>query len=116
MRNRDAQVREIFHHVRQTLHLIEDILFRNITQDVEQKQRAQLHASERSVPELPQKMAYSIKEVVTLFGIGRSSIYREISEGRLRVIKLGKRSLVLRTDLDEWMKKLPGSRPDSRRN
>lgn len=109
MRNRDAQVRELFDHVRKAVDLLEDIMLRPLSQEVQQKREAGPPNTERSPLELPKKMAYSIKEITALCAVSRSLIYREISEGRLRIVKLGKRSLVLAADLEAWMTKLPRS-------
>jgi excisionase family DNA binding protein len=49
------------------------------------------------------KIAYSIKEVRELTGIGHSKIYAEIQMGRLKVSKSGRRTLVLAKDLHEWV-------------
>jgi excisionase family DNA binding protein len=53
------------------------------------------------------KLAYSLAEVVNLTGIGRSLVYEHIAEGRLRVKKAGRRSLVFDADLKAWLAALP---------
>jgi excisionase family DNA binding protein len=53
------------------------------------------------------RYAYSIEEVTKLTGLGRSSIYEEIRDGRLRIRKAGRRSLVLPDDLKAWLASLP---------
>jgi excisionase family DNA binding protein len=40
-------------------------------------------------------------------GLGRSFIYEEIKEGRLRIRKAGRRSLVFDDDLRAWLASLP---------
>ncbi|HRD74370.1 MAG TPA: helix-turn-helix domain-containing protein [Hyphomicrobiaceae bacterium] len=47
--------------------------------------------------------AYSIAEAAKLWGIGRTSLYRAMSEGRLRTLKIGARRLVRRGDLEAFM-------------
>lgn len=49
----------------------------------------------------------SIAQAVRLLGIGRSTLYALIKEGRLPVRKLGKRTLILREDLDRFIASLP---------
>jgi excisionase family DNA binding protein len=39
-------------------------------------------------------IAVSINEAAAILGIGRTSIYRLIKEGRLETVKLGRRNLV----------------------
>jgi excisionase family DNA binding protein len=52
-------------------------------------------------------LAVSIADAVRLAGVGRTTIYAEIREGRLVARKVGKRTLIGRDDLAEWLTKLP---------
>ena len=54
-----------------------------------------------------ERFAYSIEEVTKVTGLGRSYIYEEIRDGRLRIRKAGRRSLVLPDDLKAWLASLP---------
>ncbi|MBC8716796.1 helix-turn-helix domain-containing protein [Ochrobactrum sp. Marseille-Q0166] len=49
----------------------------------------------------------SIAQTARFLGIGRSTLYNLIKEGRLPVRKLGKRTLILRDDLDQFVASLP---------
>lgn len=49
----------------------------------------------------------SVAQAVRILGIGRSTFYALIKEGRLPVRKLGKRTLILRADLDRFIQALP---------
>ncbi len=52
-----------------------------------------------------------LDEVRTRLGnISRASIYRIIGEGRLPIVKLGRRTLVRNTDLQKFMVSAGGSR------
>jgi excisionase family DNA binding protein len=53
------------------------------------------------------RYAYSIPEVAKAVGVGRSYIYGEIKEGRLRVRKAGRRTLIYEEDLRAWLEALP---------
>jgi excisionase family DNA binding protein len=53
------------------------------------------------------KLAYSINEIRQLVGVGRTSIFKAIKEGKLKVAKCGSRSLVLAGDLQQWLASLP---------
>lgn len=55
------------------------------------------------------KLAYTIPELVRDTGAGRSKIYEEIAAGRLKVRKLGKRTLVLHGDAAAWLQSLPAA-------
>lgn len=49
----------------------------------------------------------SIAQTVRILGVGRSTLYALIKEGRLPVRKLGKRTLILRADLEQFIAALP---------
>lgn len=42
----------------------------------------------------PQTMAYDIPSFCSAYSIGRTRTYQEIKEGRLRIIKIGKQTLI----------------------
>ena len=52
----------------------------------------------------------SIAQAARMIGIGRSTLYAIIKDGQLPVRKLGKRSLILREDLDRFIATLPLSK------
>jgi excisionase family DNA binding protein len=53
------------------------------------------------------KAAFSIREFCARYGICRDTFYSEIRRGRLRAIKLGRKTIVLRSDADAWAASLP---------
>jgi excisionase family DNA binding protein len=54
-----------------------------------------------------QREGLSILEASAVAGIGRTKIYEAISEGRLKARKFGKRTIVLRADLQTFLSGLP---------
>lgn len=54
--------------------------------------------------------AYSVRQFGQLFNIGRSSIYEEIRCGRLKIRKVGKRTLITHQDAMDWLTALPRRR------
>ena len=54
------------------------------------------------------RRALSIAEFSESFGIGRTSVYAEIKAGRLRVVKVGNRTLILLEDAERWASSLRG--------
>ncbi len=52
-------------------------------------------------------LGLSIPEVCRTTGIGRTTIYEEIRAGRLRALKLGRRTIIRTTDLQKWLDALP---------
>jgi excisionase family DNA binding protein len=63
----------------------------------------------KDIPKMTQPLAVSIPEAARLAGIGRSSLYEAINKGDLPIRKCGRRSLVLLTDLSDWIASLPSS-------
>jgi excisionase family DNA binding protein len=51
----------------------------------------------------------SISEACAVAGIGRTKIYQAITDGTLKARKCGKRTLVLRDDLRDFLASLPGA-------
>ncbi|GEM_PF-3540080 len=51
----------------------------------------------------PAKFAYGLDELTKLLGLGRSTLYLEVRAGRLKLAKVGKRSIVLADDLAEYL-------------
>lgn len=54
----------------------------------------------------------SISEACTVAGIGRTKLYQAIADGQLVARKYGKRTLVLRSDLQAFLAKLPTVQAD----
>jgi len=48
-------------------------------------------------------MLHRIHDVVRLTNVGRTTIYGEIANGRLRIVKLGRATLVRDEDLRSWL-------------
>ena len=51
----------------------------------------------------PTPKAYSIAQAAQLLGIGRSTMYRELADGRITSIKCRKRRLIPAEALDAWL-------------
>jgi excisionase family DNA binding protein len=61
-------------------------------------------------------ISFDIITAAKFCGIGRSSIYEAVRDGRLKARKLGHKTLLLRRDLEAFVESLPvapivGSRP-----
>jgi excisionase family DNA binding protein len=57
------------------------------------------------------KPTYSIPEFVETYGVSRSATYREIRDGRLNAVKVGRRTMIRATDADAWLRQLEFCRP-----
>ena len=56
------------------------------------------------------KLAYRIPEAVEVTGLGRTTLYREIANGRLEVVKVGSRTIILRAALEDYVALLRSER------
>jgi excisionase family DNA binding protein len=52
-------------------------------------------------------LAYSIPEVCSLAGAGRTSVYEAINDGKLIAHKRGSRTIIFSGDLQRWLDSLP---------
>lgn len=52
-----------------------------------------------------EKKAFSIAEVAASLGVARSFVYLLITRGELRSFHIGRRHLVLKTDLDDFLQR-----------
>lgn len=50
-----------------------------------------------------EKLAYTIPEFCSAVGVGRTSVYVEIAQGRLRSVKAAGRRLILKSDAIAWL-------------
>lgn len=49
-----------------------------------------------------EKELYRIPEVCERYSISRSTLYRDIKDGKIRVVKRGKSTLLARADIQAW--------------
>ncbi len=58
-------------------------------------------------PAAAPKLAYSIEEAIAATGIGKTSLYDDIAAGLLVARKRGTRTIILTTDLNQYLAALP---------
>ena len=58
-----------------------------------------------------ESLALTIPEVCSAARIGRTRVYDAIRAGELTARKHGKRTLILRTELNRWLENLPQAGP-----
>lgn len=54
----------------------------------------------------PAPLAYTISELATETGLSRTTIYAEAKANRLRITKVGRRSIVTDDDARAWLRRL----------
>jgi excisionase family DNA binding protein len=69
--------------------------------DAERRRRARQRAA--SI----QQRAVSIGGFCQRYCIGRTTVYEEIKQGRLRARKVGKRTIICEDDAEDWLRQLP---------
>lgn len=57
------------------------------------------------------KLAYSISDFCALVGLGRTGAFREIRTGRLRAVKVGRRTLIPAVEVKAWLDRLMTASP-----
>jgi excisionase family DNA binding protein len=53
------------------------------------------------------RAAFSVPEIMVQIGLSRDKVYGLIREGKLKARKVGRRTLVTSTDLQEFLQALP---------
>lgn len=54
-----------------------------------------------------QPITMSVREAATYLGAGESTIWKAVRERRLRAVKMGRSTRILRTDADAFISTLP---------
>lgn len=49
----------------------------------------------------------SVKQFCTLYGVSHTTVYEELATGRLRAVKVGRKTLVPRSNARAWQDSLP---------
>ncbi|PNE11160.1 MAG: hypothetical protein CR217_10245 [Beijerinckiaceae bacterium] len=58
-----------------------------------------------------ERLAYGIDEFCKIANLGRTTLYKDIAEGRLRAVKNGRRTVILRDDAMAFLAALPALEP-----
>ena len=58
-------------------------------------------------PHADAPLALGILDAARAAGVGRSTIYENINSGALKARKAGRRTLILRADLQAWLDSFP---------
>lgn len=56
-----------------------------------------------------QKLAFSLEEFAKAHSLSRSTVYKELNSGRLKVSKVGRRTIVTAEQAAEWRAKVSAS-------
>ena len=53
------------------------------------------------------KLLFSVKEFCEIVGIGRTTFYQEVKAGRIKAKKMGRRTLITKSELERFIEELP---------
>ena len=51
--------------------------------------------------------AFDVLNATRIMGVGRSTVFEEIRTGRLEARKVGRKTLITRSAIENWLQKLP---------
>jgi len=68
-----------------------------------------VNAPKETINSLEGKLYVRVKEAQNAMGMGHTSVYKEIKEGRLPIKKSGGKTLIAVKDIHAWFDKLPES-------
>jgi excisionase family DNA binding protein len=57
--------------------------------------------------DIASREAFAVREFCARYGICRQTFYDEVRHKRLRAVKLGKKTVILKTDAEAWAASLP---------
>jgi len=105
MKHRDARVSAIAQHLRAAVDLWEEIqLYPFKKEEPSEPQSPPPPAAPSPAVSLPsERLAYGVKEAATALGIGQTTIWVAIKEGKLSAIKVGNRTLIKTEALQAWL-------------
>ena len=111
MKHRDARVFALCQHLRAAIDVLEQIASEPFQPPTKTAPDAPSipPPPPREIP--PEKLVYTTKEAAAALGIGRTTLWKAISDGRLAALKLGSRTLIPADALRQWIASLPQSRP-----
>lgn len=56
-----------------------------------------------------ERLVYSVSEVAELLGISKSYAYQLVKEKKIPVLDLGRRKVIPKVSLEEWLKRVIGA-------
>lgn len=60
-----------------------------------------------------ENLSFTIDHACTLVGVGRTKLYEALDTGKLPAKKWGKRTLILKADLEQYLSKLDAYKPET---
>ena len=57
---------------------------------------------------MPLPVAFTVKEALPIFNIGLTKFYEEVKAGRIKIVKVGNKTLVPADEPGKWLARLSG--------
>ena len=107
MKHRDARVFALCQHLRAAIDVLEQIASEPFQPPRKTAPDAP-SVTPAPPPEIPpEKLTYTMKEAAAALGVGRTTLWRAISDGKLAALKLGSRTLIPADALPQWVASMP---------
>ena len=109
MKHRDARVFMLCQHLRAAIDVLEQIA----SEPYRPPEKAVPDRVMEPVPpptNSSEKITYTIKEAALAIGVGKTTIYKALADGKLTAVKLGSRTLIASEDLRQWVATMPPRR------
>ena len=103
MKHRDARVSAMAQHLRAAVDLWEEIQLYPFKKEEPSEPPSPPPAPPPVIALPSEKLAYGIKDAASALGIGRTTLWRAIKDGKLPVVKLGNRTLISTEALRAWL-------------
>lgn len=108
MKHRDPRIGDLARHLRAAVDLWEQMMLRPFEPPEPSPPPPEAKAAPPPPPHPPplipaERITYTVREAASALGIGRTSIWMAIKDGRLAAIKLGHRTLIPAESLRAWI-------------
>ncbi len=113
MKHRDARVFALCQHLRSAIDIFEQIAaepYRPPEKPAQPPAPASQPVAAPPYEPPPEKLAFTLKEASAAIGVGRTTLYAAIADGRLLALKMGNRTLIPAESLRAWIASLPRAR------
>jgi excisionase family DNA binding protein len=109
MKHRDARIFALAQHLKSAIEIWEQIASEPYTPPAKETEPARRTPAPPPEPIVlpPEKLTYTLKQAATALGVGKTTLYKAISEGSLHAVKLGNRTLLPAEALRNWINALP---------
>lgn len=111
MKHRDARVFALCQHLRSAIDIFEQIAaepYRMPEKPAPAPVSQPVTAPLRELP--PEKITFTLKEASSALGVGKTTLYAAIADGRLVALKMGSRTLIPADSLRSWIDSMPRAR------